>query len=397
MTNVRTDAKELRVELVERVHSIGQVLADGVAQGDRERRLPDATVRAVEESQVGMLWTAQSYGGLETDVRTLSEVTKSLARYCPSTSWVVNNINGSNLLASRFPEVARDEVFGANPGAKLASVFVAMGKAVRADGGYLLSGKWPYSSGILHDDWAILSALETDADGEVVQPVSVLVPVSELTVEDTWATVGMRATGSHTSVATEVFVPEHRVIPFRVQLGRDNATDLSLPPLFRTPAVAAMAVICASVVVGVGQAARAVVVDRAPGRGVAPTVYKSQPDSQTFVSSLGRTALTIDAAELHLRRAADVIDEAAAAAIALPDSELRRIRGDVGQAVSLVTTALDELMWLHGAAAFAESSPMQQYWRDANTAARHAMLNVHVGRELYGGAFFGLDSIVPSL
>ncbi|MET1074246.1 MAG: hypothetical protein ABWY11_16485, partial [Umezawaea sp.] len=177
----------------------------------------------------------------------------------------------------------------------------------------------------------------------------------------------------------------------------DNATDLSLPPLFRTPAVAAMAVICASVVVGVGQAARAVVVDRAPGRGVAPTVYKSQPDSQTFVSSLGRTALTVDAAELHVRRAADVIDEAAAAGIALPDSELRRIRGDVGQAVSLVTTALDELMWLHGAAAFAESSPMQQYWRDANTAARHAMLNVHVGRELYGGAFFGLDSIVPSL
>jgi alkylation response protein AidB-like acyl-CoA dehydrogenase len=397
MTNVRTTATDLRVELVERVHSIGPVLAEGVVQGDRERRLPEASVRAVEESGVGTLWTARCYGGLETDVRTLSEVTKALSHHCPSTSWVVNNINGSNLLASRFPQRARDEVFGADPGAKLASVFVAAGDAVRTAGGYLLTGKWPYASGILHDDWAILSAKEIDADGEVVRPVSVLVPVGDLTVEDTWFTVGMRATGSATAVAQGVFVPEHRVIPVEVQLGRQNAGDLTLPPLFRSPAVAAMAVVCASVVVGVGQAARAHVVDRAPARGIAPTIYRSQPTSQTFVSSLGRTALTIDAAEMHVSRSADVIDAAAEAGIALPDSELRRIRGDVGQAVNLVTVALDELMWAHGAAAFAESSPLQQFWRDANTAARHAMLNVHVGHELYGGAFFGLDPIVPSL
>ncbi|WP_020673280.1 hypothetical protein [Amycolatopsis nigrescens] len=394
MTNVRTD---LRVELVERVHSIGPILADGVAQGDRERRLPDKTVRAIDESQVSRLWTAREYGGFETGVRTLSEVTKTLSHYCPSTSWVVNNINGSNLLAARFPQAARDEVFGENPGAKLASIFVAAGKAVRTGGGYLLTGKWPYASGILHDDWAILSAKEVDADGEAVRAISVLVPVAELTVEDTWFTVGMRATGSRTAVAEGVFVPEHRVLPVELQLGRQNATDVTLAPLFRSPAVAAMAVICASVVIGIGQAARAFVVDRAPGRGIAPTVYTSQPNSQTFVSALGKTALSIDAAEMHASRSADVIDAAAEDAVALPDAELRRIRGDVGQAVNLVTIALDELMWAHGAAAFAESNPLQQFWRDANTAARHAMLNVHVGRELYGGAFFGLDQIVPSL
>jgi alkylation response protein AidB-like acyl-CoA dehydrogenase len=194
-----------------------------------------------------------------------------------------------------------------------------------------------------------------------------------------------------------VFVPDHRVIPLEVQLGRESATDTTVPPLFRTPAVAAMAVICASVVVGVGQAARAFVVDQAPGRGITPTVYTSQPDSRTFVSALGNTALTIDAAELHVNRSAGVIDEAASAGVALPESELRRIRGDVGQAVNLVTIALDELLWAHGAASFAESNRLQQYWRDGNTAARHALLNVHVGHELYGGAFFGLDSIVPSL
>jgi 3-hydroxy-9,10-secoandrosta-1,3,5(10)-triene-9,17-dione monooxygenase len=397
MTNVQTDTKDLRVELVERVHSIGPVLAAGVAEGDRERRLSEDTVRAIDSAQLSRLWTARAYGGLETDVRTLSEVTKTLSHYCPSTSWVVNNINGSNLMASRFPLETRDEVFGANPGAKLASIFVAAGNAVRTDGGYLLTGKWPYGSGILHDDWAILMAKEVDAEGETVRRVSVLVPTADLTVEDTWFTVGMRGTGSRTAVANKAFVPEHRVIPIETQLGRQNATDPTLPPLLRSPAVAAMAVICASVVIGIGKAARAVVVDRAPERGIAPTIYNSQPKSRTFVSALGKTALTIDAAEMHINRAADVIDQAAAEAFALPESELRRIRGDVGQSVNLITIALDELMWLHGASSFAEANPLQQFWRDANTAARHAMLNVHAGYELYGGSFFGLDSIVPSL
>lgn len=397
MTNIRTHTTDLRVELVGRVQRIGATLAAGVAAGERDRRLPDDTVRAIDESQLSRLWTASAYGGFETDVRTLSEVTKALAHFCPSTSWVVNNINGSNLLAARFPGTARDEVFGDNPGAKLASVFAAPGQVVRVPGGYALSGRWPYASGILHDDWAILSALETTAAGEIVGPVSVLVPTADVMIEDTWHTVGMRATGSHTVVAEQTFVPGHRVIPIEQQLGRDNATDVLAPPLFRSPAVSAMAVICASVVVGIGQAARDFVVDRAPARGIAPTSYTSQPDSRTFVSALGRTALTIDAAELHVNRAAEVIDEAAAAAVSLPETELRRIRGDVGQAVNLVTVALDELMWAHGAAAFAESNPLQQYWRDANTAARHAVLNPYVGRELYGGAFFGLDSIVPTL
>ncbi|MEU0845237.1 hypothetical protein ABZ370_38025 [Streptomyces sp. NPDC005962] len=397
MTNIRTDSMELRAELVDRVHKFGPILADGVAEGERERRLSDNSVRAIDDSQVSRVWTASAYGGLEADVRTLSEVTKALSHYCPSTSWVVNNINGSNLFSAKFPREARDEVFGDNPGAKMASIFAAQGTAVRTAGGYLLNGSWPYGTGIVHADFAILIAKELDADGEALGGLSVLVPTSDLTIEDTWHTVGMRGTGSHTAVAREVFVPEHRVIPAALQRGRENATDTTLPPLFRTAAIAALATICASVVVGVGQAARAFVIERAPGRGIAPTGFANQTASPTFVSALGKTALQIDAAELHVDRAADVLDAAAAAATALPDSELLRIRGDVGQAVNLVTVALDELMWAHGAAAFAESNPMQQYWRDANTAARHAMLNVHVGHELYGGSFFGLDHIVPSL
>ncbi|MFG7942315.1 acyl-CoA dehydrogenase family protein [Streptomyces cacaoi] len=397
MRDIRAESAELQRELVERVHKFGPVFADGVAEGERERRLPEATIRAIDQAQLAMIWTAKHYGGLEANVVTMSEVAKALSQYCPSTSWVVNNINGSNLLAAKFPRQALDEVFGDNPGAKLASVFAAAGTAVRAEGGYRLTGTWPYGTGILHDDWAILVAREVDDAGEPVGGLSMLVPAADTAIEDTWHTVGMRATGSHTVVLRDVFVPEHRVISGEAQRSRDNATELGLPPLFRTAGIAAMAVVCASVVLGAGQAALARVVEKAPTRGIAPSKYSRQTDSQTFVSSLGRTALSLDAAEMHVRRAATALDDAAYGATSLPDGELLRIRGDVGRAVGLVTTALDELLWAHGAASFAESNPLQQYWRDANTAARHAMLNMHIGHELYGGSFFGLDPIVPSI
>jgi 3-hydroxy-9,10-secoandrosta-1,3,5(10)-triene-9,17-dione monooxygenase len=397
MTNIRTNPEDVRADLVRRVHEHGPALAAGVAEGERERRLPGASVRAIEDSRTGMLWTASAYGGLETGVRTLSEVTKALSHYCPSTSWVVNNINGSNLLATKFPQQAQDEVFGDNPGAKLASVFAAAGTAVRTDGGYLLTGSWPYATGILHDDWAILVAKERNDDGEVIGGLSLLLPVADLAIEDTWHTVGMRATGSNTVVVRDQFVPAHRVISGEHQRGRENATDTTLPPLLRTAAIAAMSVICASVVVGIGQAARTFVVGKAPDKPIAASNFRRQVDSPAFVSSLGETALNLDAAELHVDRAADVLDAAAVAAAPIPESELRRIRADAGQAVSLVSVALDDLMWAHGAGSFAESSPLQQFWRDGNTAARHALLNPAIGRELYGGAFFGLDPVVPSL
>ncbi|MCZ9338988.1 hypothetical protein NGM37_14510, partial [Streptomyces sp. TRM76130] len=81
MTNDRTELLHLRADLVSRVHKFGPVFAEGVAEGERERRLPDATVRAIDESQVSRLWTARAYGGLETDVRTMSEVAKALSHH----------------------------------------------------------------------------------------------------------------------------------------------------------------------------------------------------------------------------------------------------------------------------------------------------------------------------
>jgi 3-hydroxy-9,10-secoandrosta-1,3,5(10)-triene-9,17-dione monooxygenase len=103
---------------------------------------------------------------------------------------------------------AQDAVLGADPDARLAGAFTP-GVARRVDGGLRMSGRRANASGAHHATWASITATVTGDDGEVVGAVMGTVPVSELTLEDTWHTVGMRGTGSSTLVGEDVFVPEH--------------------------------------------------------------------------------------------------------------------------------------------------------------------------------------------
>jgi 3-hydroxy-9,10-secoandrosta-1,3,5(10)-triene-9,17-dione monooxygenase len=62
-----------------------------------------------------------------------------------------------------------------------------------------------------------------------------------------------------------------------------------------------------------------------------------------------------------------------------------------------VLEAIHILVNVHGAAAFAETSLMQQYWRDANTAARHAGLNAYIGYEVFGKALLGVPERISPM
>jgi alkylation response protein AidB-like acyl-CoA dehydrogenase len=108
------------------------------------------------------------------------------------------------------------------------------------------------------------------------------------------------------------------------------------------------------------------------------------------------SARLIDTARLHALRAADDIDQAAARG-EYPDLLTRaRVRSDTGYVAECITRAIDILLYAHGAASFADVSPLQRIWRDSATAARHAVVSPQVSYEVYGKALLGLtDNITP--
>ncbi|MEU4669564.1 hypothetical protein AB0F91_16640 [Amycolatopsis sp. NPDC023774] len=117
-------------------------------------------------------------------------------------------VNACAWVVSLFPERARADVFGADTQVKIAGALAPTARAERVPGGYRVSGRRPYSSGIAHASWA----LPRIPVGESGEPAMTLVPATDYGIEHTWAVAGMRGTGSDTVVADEFFVPEHRVV-----------------------------------------------------------------------------------------------------------------------------------------------------------------------------------------
>jgi alkylation response protein AidB-like acyl-CoA dehydrogenase len=162
-------------------------------------------------------------------------------------------------------------------------------------------------------------------------------------------------------------------------------------PLNRAAFIPVLALVLAGPQIGLGRAALKYVIDKAGKKPVSYTFYETQAESTAFQLQIAEAANRIDTAYLHAVRAATDIDDWARQG-RYPDLVQRaRVRSDTGVAARSVLAALQILLDAHGAAGFAEISPLQRIWRDANTAGRHAMVVPHIGFEVYGKALLGVE------
>ena len=204
----------------------------------------------------------------------------------------------------------------------------------------------------------------------------------------------MRGTGSNTYVAEDVFVPEHRLIAV-TELSEGSAT--SDEPMHRLPFAPVATLALIGTLLGLGRAALALTIDKAPSKSMHHTFFARQSDSVGVQVQVAEAALKLQTAQLHAYRVADDLDSAAANGHDLDYGPRARARAQFGYTAQQVLDAIHILVNVHGAAAFAETSLMQQYWRDANTAARHAGLNAVVGYEVFGKALLGVPERISPM
>ena len=260
-----------------------------------------------------------------------------------------------------------------------------------------MTGRWFYNSGSWHASWAVLGIPITDEAGEVIDQGLALVPYTDLELEDTWFVAGMKSTGSNCVIATDVFVPEHRIVSVPQTISGKYATEHTDETLYRSAFVPLLSLVLAGPQLGMGRKALEIVRDKAAKKAISYTFYTAQADSVAFQLQLARAAMMIDTAHLHAYRAADDIDAAAAAGV-FPDELSRcRVRADTGWVLDHITRAIDILISAHGAASFADVNPLQRIWRDSNVGARHAVVIPAVSYEIYGKALLGRDDQITPL
>jgi alkylation response protein AidB-like acyl-CoA dehydrogenase len=312
------------------------------------------------------------------------------------TSWAVTLLNVCAWLTALYPQRAQDDVWADDPGARVCGVLAPTAETRRVEGGLRVTGRWFYASGSWHASWAVLGIPVVDEAGEVIDQGTALIPLSDLEYEETWFVAGMKSTGSNCLVAKDVFVPDHRIMSVPAAIVGHYGTELTDETFYQSALVPILALVLAGPQLGMGREALRIVTEKAAKKPISYTFYTAQTDSVAFQLQLAEAALMIDTAHLHAYRAADDIDQAAAAGV-YPDFLSRaRVRADTGWAIEHVTKAIDTLLSAHGAASFAESSALQRLWRDSTVAARHAVILPIVGYEVYGKALLGReDHITP--
>lgn len=372
-------------DVLDAIKALAPQLARAADQADAERRLADDTVAAMREAGAFRIATPARYGGGEASVRTHLDVAAELATLDGGAGWVASLWNGGSWIVAQYPERAQDDVWGADPDARISGALKPSGPVHRVPGGYRLSGGWSYASGIWHATWGLAAVVLDDG------PAVLLVPREDYRIVDEWHMAGMRSTGSNRFVVEDAFVPDHRVLRLGPLVEGSNVTPAT-PPTYRAAFVATLVVMLAAPLLGLGRAALAHVTSAAGRKAIAYTDFARQRDSVAFQLQVAEAASALDTAELHAYRAADTLDDHAAEGT-YPSELLRaRCRADASVAARNVTRALETLVYAHGSSGFADASPLQRIWRDANVSARHGMLIPQVNFEFYGAALVGAEN-----
>jgi alkylation response protein AidB-like acyl-CoA dehydrogenase len=384
-------------ELVERIRQLQPLVAKNAAQGETDRRVVEESIAALTEAGVFKVAQPRRFGGYETSMRTMLDVSSAVAEADGGTAWVVTLCNVCAWMTGLFCDRAQNDVWAQTPDAKVSGVLAPTSESTKVDGGFRVTGRWFYNSGSWHASWAVLGIPITDDSGEAIDQGLALIPYTDLEVEDTWFVAGMKSTGSNCLIATDVFVPEHRIVSVPRTLRGEYATEHTDEALYRSAFVPLLSLVLAGPQLGMGRKALQIVRDKAPKKPISYTFYESQADSVAFQLQLAQAAMMIDTAHLHAYRAAEDIDTAAGNGI-FPDELTRtRVRADTGWVLEHVTKAIDILISAHGAASFADVNPLQRIWRDSNVGARHAVVMPAVGYEIYGKALLGRDDQITPL
>jgi 3-hydroxy-9,10-secoandrosta-1,3,5(10)-triene-9,17-dione monooxygenase len=383
----------LRQALVASARELQPLLERNASRTEADRRVAEENLTAIRSADLLKIAVPRRFGGLETDIRTMLEVSRELGRGCGSTAWVTTLSNSGSRLLGAGPLEAQQDVWGHGPDAFLCGSVFGVPTVKQVSDGLVVSGKWTYVSGSLHADWALLGVPQCNEMGEKTGQALGLCRASELVIEDTWHAAGMKGSGSHTIVAQEVFIPDHRLLSMAAIAGPDRPTPYKDEVLYRSSLFPSIVIPILGPQLGMAARALEYVIETAPQKGIAQTTYQPQTTSIGFQASVGNASILIETAHLQAYKAADIIDDAARDGRALSDVERAKVRMYAAQTAETLVKSVDLLMYAHGSSSFMEQNPLQRIWRDIGIAARHASLLPAIGAEVYGRALLGIEEM----
>ncbi|HWM19644.1 MAG TPA: acyl-CoA dehydrogenase family protein [Ilumatobacteraceae bacterium] len=368
-------------ELVARATEMRDTLRSRQDECEELGRLPDTTAQDYIDAGFFRVLQPRRFGGYEFGLETFLRITAELSRGCPSSGWVYGLMAGHNLVTALFDEQGQVELFGDGDfRCPLSNLPVP---AVKADGGYVVSGGWDYSSGC--------DVATHFIGGAVVAPTSSDEPVDtrwvamrrdQYEIIDNWNTLGMRGTGSRRVVVENLFIPEHHTVP------SPNPTrpvvefpgrNVHANPIYRAgPLVPLLISEPAAVAVGVAQAAIDEYIEVLTTRHQYGPASPLRADLTVFQRVLGQATALVDTAEAALWHVArswtEQSEHSAATGVPVSDESERRLILIEQQVIELCSQAVELVFRTGGSTAARKGERIERYFRDLNMVRTHVTL-----------------------
>jgi alkylation response protein AidB-like acyl-CoA dehydrogenase len=355
---------------------------------ERARRLPEELVGAMTDAGVFRMLVPEAVGGLERHPRELVATVEELARGDGAAGWCAAIGATSGLLAAYLPEESAREIYG-DPRTISGGVFAPRGKASRVDGGYRVSGRWPFASGCTHCDWLMGGCLIEGDDPPM--PTLMIAPAAEVEIhDDTWDSMGLRGTGSHDIEMRDVFVPAGRA--GSLVAGKPTAHG----PLYAFPVFGLLALAIGAVGLGIARGALDDVQALAAVRTPAGS-RRTMAERPVVQAELAAAEASLGAARALLTDAIDRAWAAASSGGEVPTAQRAALRLAATHAATTGADVTTSAYRLGGGSSVYESkSPLPRRFRDAHTVTQH-MLVAPATNELAGRLILGLPTDTSQL
>jgi 3-hydroxy-9,10-secoandrosta-1,3,5(10)-triene-9,17-dione monooxygenase len=380
--------------MIGRADALVPQLRDRAPRTEELRRLPPETERDLQEAGLFRILQPKRVGGSELDYVALVDCADALGQGDASVAWNFANLASHHWMLGMFDKRAQDLVWNKDANALIASSFVfPAGRARKVDGGYVLRGNWPLSSGVDSSEWNMLASVvssEDEADG--IEYRIFLLNRRDYQINDIWNATGLRGTGSNDVEVEDAFVAEPMTLAVSdLDGGPTPGSEVNPNALYALPVFSLFPYVLSGVALGNAQACLDDYVDIARHR--ASTYNRAKiGDLQSTQIKIAEASAKIDAARLIMR--STCIEAMADARRGhVPDTAAKtRLRRDGAYSVNLCTEAVSLLFAASGARGLYTTGALQRQFRDAHAINSHLAFNFDAAGTNYGRVALGLPS-----
>lgn len=360
-------------ESVERAHKAATTFRQEAVPSDELSRLTDRAANTLRETGLIRLLQPVEHSGFEAHPNDFLEAVMAVGAASPSAGWVAGVVGVHPWEIAMMEPRLQEEIWGEDPDTWVASPYAPMGRAKPVDGGFLFSGRWPYSTGTDHAQWAVLGGIVTDAAGDMGNPADIrhfVIPREDYEiVEDSWNVMGLEGTGSKDVRMADVFVPDYRVVEAAPMLSGRYESRQQGKALYKLKFPLVFSAAISAGTQGIAQGALAVYHDYMCSRVSADGVIAKTDPTQLVV--YGDAAADIAASRSHLLASMAELFDHVSSGGDISRTQRLSFRRDQVRASRRVVDAIDRLYKISGASGIRTDFPNQRYWRDLQAGLSH--------------------------